>query len=97
MQVYITGARGFVGTRLVAHLERLGHTVTAADRDIDIRDPARLTASLGAAQPEAVMVSRLAGKYSSRDGIPSEGKSSQKKEEALCALKMKPALRREPS
>jgi len=39
----------------VAHLERLGHTVTAADRDIDIRDPARLTASLGAAQPEAVV------------------------------------------
>jgi GDP-4-dehydro-6-deoxy-D-mannose reductase len=55
MQVYITGARGFVGTRLVGHLEGLGHLVTAADRDVDIRDAERLTASLEAAQPDAVV------------------------------------------
>ena len=51
----MTGARGFVGTRLVQHLEQGGHRVTAADREVDVRDGGALCASLRAAAPEAVV------------------------------------------
>ena len=55
MHVYVTGARGFVGSRLVPALEAAGHSVTGADREVDVTDEAALRTSIGQAQAEAVI------------------------------------------
>lgn len=51
----MSGARGFVGSWLVPHLEAAGHAVSAVDRDVDVRDPAAVDASIGAARPDAIV------------------------------------------
>jgi GDP-4-dehydro-6-deoxy-D-mannose reductase len=54
VRAVITGAAGFVGRHLAAHLADAGDDVVALDRDHDVTDPAALTASFAASAPEAV-------------------------------------------
>ncbi|MFP6641927.1 MAG: NAD-dependent epimerase/dehydratase family protein, partial [Myxococcota bacterium] len=40
MRIFVTGADGFVGQRLMPRLESAGHTVVGCDRDtVDVVDP----------------------------------------------------------
>lgn len=55
MRVFVTGARGFVGTRLVARLEREGASVVARDVELDVRRAEAVAAELAAAEPDAVI------------------------------------------
>jgi GDP-4-dehydro-6-deoxy-D-mannose reductase len=55
MRVYVTGAGGFVGSRLIPALEAAGHEVTAADREVDVTLEASVAAAFEAAQPDAVI------------------------------------------
>ena len=57
MRALVTGAAGFVGGHLVAHLEAAGDEVTATDRasgGADLGDPAGLDHEMAAAAPEVV-------------------------------------------
>jgi GDP-4-dehydro-6-deoxy-D-mannose reductase len=56
VKTLVTGAGGFVGPHLVAHLEACGDDVTATDRStgLDICDPDSLAATFGATRPEVV-------------------------------------------
>lgn len=51
----MSGARGFVGSWLVPHLEAAGHVVLAVDRDVDVCDAAAVDDSIGAARPDAIV------------------------------------------
>lgn len=51
----MSGARGFVGSWLVPHLEAAGHAVVAVDRDVDVCDAGAVAASLAAARPDAIV------------------------------------------
>ncbi len=55
MRVYVTGARGFVGTRLVARLEAAGHVVVATDRELDVADGSAVGRAVAQALPQAVV------------------------------------------
>jgi len=55
MHVLVTGAGGFVGTRLVPRLEAEGHTVTAHDLDVDITDADAVDRAFARAKPNAVI------------------------------------------
>lgn len=62
MRVLVTGANGFVGGYLLAHLRESGHDVTAAggphDTEhlpIDLADEATLVAAIEIAQPDAIV------------------------------------------
>lgn len=55
MRVYVTGACGFVGRRLVARLTALDHRVSGGDQETDVRDAEALGAALEHAAPEAVV------------------------------------------
>ncbi len=55
MRVFVTGAAGFVGRRLVARLAAAGARVDAADRELDVTDAVRLERALGAARPDAIV------------------------------------------
>lgn len=54
MRSLITGGRGFVGTWLAALLLELGDDVVAIDHEVDVTDPAALSAAVAAAAPDAV-------------------------------------------
>ena len=54
MRVFVTGATGFVGPFLCAHLAACGDEVTAADIGLDITDPTGVAAALTDARPEIV-------------------------------------------
>lgn len=54
MRVLVTGARGFVGARLVARLASEGDEVVGVDRETDVRDGGALSGAVSAARPEAV-------------------------------------------
>lgn len=54
MRAFVTGASGFVGRHLLAHLEEAGDEVIAADSHVDVTDAAAIAASLAAAAPDAV-------------------------------------------
>ncbi|MDA8380031.1 MAG: GDP-mannose 4,6-dehydratase [Actinomycetota bacterium] len=54
MRALVTGARGFVGAWLVAHLADEGDDVVPIDREIDISDGKRLAAAIVEARPDAV-------------------------------------------
>lgn len=54
MRVFVTGATGFVGPHLCAHLAACGDEVVAADDHLDITDAAATAAAVAAAAPEVV-------------------------------------------
>jgi GDP-4-dehydro-6-deoxy-D-mannose reductase len=55
MRVFVTGAAGFVGTRLVAALRARGDEVVARDRELDVADSARMLAAIAEARPVAIV------------------------------------------
>jgi GDP-4-dehydro-6-deoxy-D-mannose reductase len=55
VRVWITGARGFVGSWLAPRLEREGAAVVAVDREVDVTDAAGVERALAAAAPDAVV------------------------------------------
>lgn len=55
MRIWVSGARGFVGSWLVPRLEDAGHRVVAVDREIDVTDAAAVAASIAAARPDALV------------------------------------------
>ncbi len=55
MRIWISGARGFVGSWLAPRLEAAGHAVIAVDRDVDLVDAAAVSASIAAARPDAIV------------------------------------------
>ena len=55
MRVFVTGASGFVGRRLLPRLEAHGHRVKGVDREVDITDPAALEGALRREKPDAVV------------------------------------------
>ena len=65
MHVLVTGASGFVGTRLVPQLRDQGHSVTAHDLDVDITDAGAVDRALEAARPDAII--HLAAQSSVQD------------------------------
>ncbi len=55
MKAFVTGGAGFIGTRLIAELTRLGHRVVAPSRaDLDITDPSALRAAVRTVAPDWV-------------------------------------------
>ena len=55
MRVFVTGASGFVGRRLVARLDRDGYAVRGCDADLDVRDRRALAAALAKFMPDAIV------------------------------------------
>ncbi len=55
MRVYVTGAGGFVGGRLLPALEAAGHAVIAADHEVDVTSRAAVAAAFDDARPDAVI------------------------------------------
>jgi len=56
VRVFVTGADGFVGSRLVARLRGRGASVLATDRaDLDITQASHVRAALAEARPDAVV------------------------------------------
>ena len=54
MRAFVTGASGFVGHWLVAHLEKEGDVVVVAGDGVDVTDAAGVACSMAAAAPDAV-------------------------------------------
>lgn len=54
MRALVTGARGFVGPYLTAHLESSGDEVVGLGPDVDITDGGAIRSAVGAARPDAV-------------------------------------------
>jgi len=55
MRVLVTGAAGFVGTRLCARLAARGDELLARDRELDVCDAARVRDAIDAARPDAIV------------------------------------------
>jgi GDP-4-dehydro-6-deoxy-D-mannose reductase len=55
MKVLVTGARGFVGGRLVPRLEREGASVIGIDREVDVSQPEAIADRLASVRPDAVV------------------------------------------
>ena len=55
MRVFVTGAGGFVGRRLLPALEAAGHEAIGADREIDVTEADALARALASIAPDAVV------------------------------------------
>jgi GDP-4-dehydro-6-deoxy-D-mannose reductase len=55
MRVLVTGAAGFVGRRLVPHLETLGCAVEGFDHELDVADADAVAERVAGARPEAIV------------------------------------------
>jgi GDP-4-dehydro-6-deoxy-D-mannose reductase len=55
MRVFVTGASGFVGRRLVPRLRASGHLALGADREVDITRPDLLGPALEGFAPDAII------------------------------------------
>jgi len=55
VRVWVSGARGFVGAWLLPRLARDGYDVTAADREVEVREAAAVDAAIAGARPDAVL------------------------------------------
>lgn len=55
MRIFVTGASGFVGTRLLPRLAAAGHDAIGADREIDVTDLEAIRKALEIARPDAVI------------------------------------------
>jgi GDP-4-dehydro-6-deoxy-D-mannose reductase len=54
VRAFVTGAKGFVGSWLVAHLQAEGDEVVAVDREVDMSDATAVVRALIGAAPDAV-------------------------------------------
>ncbi|HTZ09842.1 MAG TPA: GDP-mannose 4,6-dehydratase [Acidimicrobiales bacterium] len=54
MRALVTGAKGFVGSWLTAHLESQGDLVVGIDHEVDVTDPEAVRVALTEAAPDAV-------------------------------------------
>jgi GDP-4-dehydro-6-deoxy-D-mannose reductase len=54
VRALVTGANGFVGNWLVAHLRDQGDEVIETDREMDVTDPEVVRSTIVAVQPEAI-------------------------------------------
>jgi GDP-4-dehydro-6-deoxy-D-mannose reductase len=54
MRVLVTGASGFVGHWLTAHLQSRGDEVTGLDAEVDLRKAGELTDAVTAAEPDGI-------------------------------------------
>jgi len=55
VRVWVTGAGGFVGQRLVRRLRAEGAIAIASDREVDVVSPASVEGAVAAARPDAVV------------------------------------------
>jgi GDP-4-dehydro-6-deoxy-D-mannose reductase len=55
MLVYVTGASGFVGQRLLPTLEAAGHATVGVDRNVDVTSRLAVEESLRAHRPDAII------------------------------------------
>jgi len=67
VRIWITGAAGFVGRRLSAHLSAAGHTVIGVDREVEITDSSAVVRSLARACADAIV--HLAAMSSQADAL----------------------------
>jgi len=73
VRVWVSGAGGFVGLRLLPRLTREGHDVTGADREVDVCDAAAIDAAIAAARPDAIVhlaaLASVATSYADPDAV----------------------------
>ena len=55
MRIFVTGASGFVGRRLLPTLSAAGHDAIGADREVDVTDASRIRRALSEHAPDAVI------------------------------------------
>ncbi len=54
MRMWVTGAAGFVGSRLLVRLRSAGHDVVGCDREVDVRDRGAVHAAVAACMPDVI-------------------------------------------
>ena len=55
MRIFVTGASGFVGQKLMPRLSAAGHEAIGADREVDVSDSTQIARALSEHAPDAVV------------------------------------------